>query len=84
LLQILFGASGLLGSCASCLFLTSFLKARPFSGAYHHYGDTAWTFQNLAEAILVFYPHAVGQFIIHYVDTSRTVDKKSQTYRLSE
>jgi hypothetical protein len=81
LLQILSGASGLLGSCASCLFRASVLKARPFSAAYHHYGDTAWTYQHLPEANLVFYPYPVARFIIHDVENSRTVDKR-QIYRL--
>jgi hypothetical protein len=83
LLQILFGASGLLDSCASCLFLTSFLKARPFSGAYHHYGDTAWTYQNLPDAILAFYPEPVARFVIHDQGTPRIVDKR-HIYRLTE
>jgi glycosyltransferase involved in cell wall biosynthesis len=81
LMQILSGASGLLGSCASCLFRTSFLQGRPFSTDHHHYGDTAWTYQHLPEANLVFYPHPVARFIIHDVENSRTVDKR-QIYRL--
>jgi hypothetical protein len=81
LMQILSGASGLLGSCASCLFRTSFLQSRLFPTEYHHYGDTAWTYQHLPEATLAFYPHPVARFIIHDVETSRTVDK-GQIYRL--
>ena len=81
LMQILSGASGLLGSCASCLFRTSFLQNRPFPTEYHHYGDTAWTYQHLPEANLAFYPHPVAKFIIHDVETSRAVDK-NQIYRL--
>lgn len=83
LMQILSGATGLLGSCASCLFRTSFLKARPFSDEYHHYGDTAWTYKNLPDAILAFYPEPVARFIIHDQDASRIVDKR-QIYRLIE
>jgi len=83
LMQILSGATGLLGSCASCLFRTSFLKVRPFSDGYHHYGDTAWTYQNLPDAILAFYPEPVARFIIHDQDTPRIVDKR-QIYRLTE
>ena len=75
LLQILSGASGLLGSCASCLFRTSFLQGRPFPTDYHHIGDTAWTYQNLAEAILAFHPDPVAQFQIHDSETPRIVDK---------
>jgi hypothetical protein len=80
-MQILSGASGLLGSCASCLFRTSFLQSRLFPTEYHHYGDTAWTYQHLPEATLSFHPKPVAKFVIHDVETSRTVDK-SQIYRL--
>jgi glycosyltransferase involved in cell wall biosynthesis len=83
LMQILSGATGLLGSCASCLFRTSFLKARPFSDAYHHYGDTAWTYQNLPDAILAFHPNPVARFVVHDQNTPRIVDKR-QIYRLTE
>jgi hypothetical protein len=83
LLQILSGASGLLGSCASCLFRASFLQSRPFPTEYHHYGDTAWTYQNLPEAILAFHPNPVARFVIHNAKTPRIVDK-DQVYRLSE
>ena len=81
LLQILSGASGLLGSCASCLFRASFLQCRPFPTEYHHYGDTAWTYQNLAEANLAFHPDPVAQFKIHNAETPRIVDK-NQIYSL--
>ena len=81
LMQILSGASGLLGSCASCLFRTSFLKVRPFSDEYHHYGDTAWTYQNLPDAILAFHPEPVANFQIHNAEVSRIVDKH-QIYTL--
>jgi hypothetical protein len=81
LLQILSGASGLLGSCASCLFRTSFLQVRPFPTDYHHYGDTSWTYQNLSETILAFHPDPIAQFQIHDAETPRTVDK-NQIYNL--
>jgi len=83
LLQILSGASGLLGSFASCLFRASFLQSRPFPTEYHHYGDTAWTFHNLPEAILAFHPNPVARFVIHNAKTPRIVDK-GQVYRLTE
>lgn len=83
LLQILSGASGLLGSCASCLFRASFLKAHPFSDEYHHYGDTAWTFQNLPEMLLAFHANQVARFVIHDDKADRLIDKK-QIYRLIE
>jgi hypothetical protein len=81
LMQILSGASGLLGSCASCLFRTSFLQSHLFPTEYHHYGDTAWTYQHLPEATLSFHPKPVAKFVIHDVETSRTIDK-GQIYRL--
>ena len=83
LMQILSGATGLLGSCASCLFRASFLKARSFSDEYHHYGDTAWTYKNLPDAILAFYPEPVARFVIHDQNTPRIVNKR-QIYRLTE
>lgn len=81
LLQILSGASGLLGSCASCLFCALILKSRPFPTDHYHYGDTAWTYQNLADVTLAFHPDPVAQFKIHNAETPRIVDKK-QIYNL--
>jgi hypothetical protein len=81
LLQIISGASGLLGSCASCLFRTSLLKSRPFPTEYHHYGDTAWTYQQLPEVILAFHPDPVARFTIHENQDKREVNKK-QIYSL--
>ena len=81
LLQILSGASGLLGSCASCLFRASLLKDRPFPTEFHHYGDTAWTYQNLADVNLAFHPEPVAHFQIHDAEAPRIVDKK-QIYNL--
>ena len=81
LLQILSGASGLLGSCASCLFRASLLQSRPFPSEYHHYGDTAWTFRNLPEISLAFHTHPVARFIMHDEDAARTIDK-GQIYHL--
>lgn len=83
LMQILSGASGLLGSCASCLFRASFFQGRPFPTDYNHYGDTAWTYQHLPNAILTFHPDTVARFIIHDADTSRKVDK-NQIYSLMD
>ena len=75
LMQILSGASGLLGSCASCLFRASFLLSRPFATDHYHYGDTVWSYQNLPEAILAFYPDTVARFTIHDSAIRRIVDK---------
>jgi len=83
LLQILSGATGLLGSCSSCLFRTSFLQSRPFPIEYHHYGDTAWTYQNVPETLLAFHRDTVAKFTIHDSNASRFVDKH-QIHLLSE
>ena len=83
LMQSISGASGLFGSCASCLFSTIFLQCRPFPINHHHYGDTAWTFQNLPDMLLAFYPDPVARFSVHDQTTKRVIDKK-QIYRLTE
>jgi len=79
--QLLSGASGLLGSCASCLFRTSCLQKRPFPTDHYHYGDTAWTFRHLHETVLCYYPHPVARFVIHDDSIQRTVSK-AQIYAL--
>ena len=81
LMQILSGASGLLGSCASCLFDTSYLQTNLFPTQYHHYGDTAWTYQILPEVTLAFHPDPVARFFVHDHEKKREVNKK-QIYSL--
>ena len=81
LMQILSGASGLTGSCASCLFRASALKKRPFPLNYHHYGDTAWLYQHLSEIPLAYWPHPVARFEIHDRGISRIIEKQ-QIYGL--
>ena len=81
LLQILSGASGLLGSCASCLFETFYLQTNLFPTQYHHYGDTAWTYLNLPNIVLAFHPDPVARFFVHDHEKKRAVNKK-QIYSL--
>jgi hypothetical protein len=81
LMQILSGASGLTGSCASCLFRAPMLQTRPFPLDHHHYGDTAWLFQNLPEISLAYWPDPVARFDLHGQNVDRTVDRK-QIYLL--
>ena len=81
-IQILSGASGLLGSCASCLFRASFLQSRPFPTDHHYYGDTAWTFRHLHEIDLCYYHRPVACFVIHDESIQRTVSK-TQIYNLT-
>lgn len=81
LMQILSGASGLLGSCASCLFNTFYLQTNLFPTQYYHYGDTAWTYLNLPNIVLAFHPDPVARFFVHDHEKRRVVNKK-QIYSL--
>ena len=80
-MQILSGASGLLGSCASCLFDTFYLQTNLFPTDSYHYGDTAWTYLNLPNIVLAFHPDSVARFCIHDQHKKRVVNKK-QIYSL--
>ena len=80
-MQILSGASGLTGSCASCLFRAPILKSRPFPLDHHHYGDTAWLYQHLHEINLAYWPKPVARFEIHGEEEKRVVDKE-KVYQL--
>jgi hypothetical protein len=81
LIQILAGASGLTGSCASCLFRAAAIKNRPFPVDHHHYGDTAWLFHYLPEITLAYMPEPLARFEVHNTEIRRTIDKK-QIYQL--
>jgi glycosyltransferase involved in cell wall biosynthesis len=75
LMQILSGASSVLGSCASCLFRASVFKSGNFSADHFHYGDTAWAYQHLPSISLTYYPTKVAQFWIEKPKAKRIVDK---------
>ena len=81
LVQILGGASSILGSCASCLFRASVFQAGVFSANHFHYGDTAWVYQHLPSISLTYYPAKVAQFWIHSSKGKRTVHKQ-QVYTM--
>ena len=76
LMQILAGASGLTGSAASCLSRASVLKSRPFPTDHHHYGDTAWLYENLPDISLGYCPKPLARFVIHSTEIVRVVDKR--------
>ena len=64
-LQLLAGISCVLGSFASCLCDTNFMKARPFPCDFNHYGDTAWFYLNLTEARVAYLHKVFTTFHVH-------------------
>lgn len=83
LIQILCGASSILGSCASCLFRASVFKRSPFPDSYFHYGDTAWIYSQLPHLSLAFHPEPVADFWFDEPDAPRIVEKR-QIYAMME
>lgn len=61
-MQVNSGLSCLLGSWASIVVKTSFMKQRPFPLIFGHHSDTLWFYQNLLDIKIVFYPDAVAYF----------------------
>ena len=82
LIQILSGASGLTGSCASCLFRTRILKDFPFPTDYFHYGDTAWLYKNIPKISIALCQSYLARFNVHASGKPRPVSKK-QIYQLA-
>lgn len=76
LIQILSGASGLSGSCASCLFQTKTLQKLSFPINYFHYGDTAWLYKNIPKLSIAFCQESLARFTIHPNTQDRVVHKK--------
>lgn len=64
-IQAAAGIFSLLGSCASCLFRTAYLQHHPFPSGYHHYGDSAWVYQNYATARMVYRGEPIAGFAVH-------------------
>jgi len=81
LVQILSGASSILGSCASCLFRASVFQAGVFPANHFHYGDTAWVYQHLPSISLTYYHAKVAQFWVHNSEGKRVVHKQ-QVYSM--
>ena len=82
IMQILSGANGLLGSCASCLFRASAFVNRPFPTDYYHYGDSAWTYSNLNLIKLTYLDSEVAKFTVHGTNSNRII-VKNQIYNLA-
>ena len=61
-LQVNSGLSCLLGSWASVVARTSFLRSRPFPTFFGHHSDTLWFYQNLLEVQLIYYPKSIAYF----------------------
>jgi len=81
LVQILSGASSILGSCASCLFRASVFQDGDFPVNHFHYGDTAWVYQHLPSISLAYYPAKVAQFWMQNPLGKRIVHKQ-QVYEM--
>jgi len=81
LVQILSGASSILGSCASCLFRASVFERALFPETYFHYGDTAWIYEKLPHISLAFHAQPVAQFWFHETSHPQCVDKR-QVYQM--
>lgn len=64
-IQAFAGIFSLLGSCASCLFRTTYLQAHPFPLGYFHYGDSAWVYQNYQKAKFVYLREPLASFSVH-------------------
>ena len=61
-LQVNSGLSCLLGSWASVVSRTSFLRSKPFPTSFGHHSDTLWFYQNLLDVQLIYYPKPVAHF----------------------
>lgn len=83
LIQILCGASSILGSCASCLFRASAFKRSLFPDSHFHYGDTAWIYSQLPHLSLAFHPEPMADFWFDEPDAPRIVEKR-QIYAMME
>ena len=82
-IQVLAGISGLLGSCASCLFRTKVLKLHPFPINFLHYGDTAWFYQNLCRLKFIYISEVFSTFHVHDL-SNREVRKDHLTILLAK
>ncbi len=59
------GIYSILGSSASNLYRTPFLKENPFPTDYGHAGDTAWGIQNSCKAQFAVTDSRVAEFVVH-------------------
>lgn len=81
LIQILSGASSILGSCASCLFRASVFERALFPETYFHYGDTAWIYEKLPHVSLAFHAEPMAEFWFHETPHPTRIDKQ-QIYHM--
>lgn len=56
---------GIMGSAASCLYRTSFLKPRPFPLGFHGACDSAWALRHVPEAHCAIIPDPLSTFLLH-------------------
>jgi hypothetical protein len=62
---VLHAPDGILGSAASCLFRTEFLRSRPYPTEYYGAGDSVWALDNLLEARCAIIPSPISTFLLH-------------------
>ncbi len=74
------GASCLIGSSASAIYKSSFLKARPFPTTFHNYGDSAWMYKVCSTVRLAYSGKAVATFVAHH--SERAYAERSDRMRL--
>lgn len=74
IMQILSGLSCVLGSWASILARSSFLKSRPFPTDFGHYGDTAWFYRSLLDSRICYIDEPISIFTVQDLCDSRKTD----------
>lgn len=62
---ILHAPDGIMGSAASCLYRTAFLKPRPFPLGFHGVCDSVWALQYIPLARCAILPSPVSTFLLH-------------------
>jgi len=73
------GFESILGSSASNLYATQFLKLHPFPEDYGHLGDTGWAAQNCLTARIAVTPRSCSEFVS--ID-HRQMDFDESTYAI--
>jgi hypothetical protein len=62
---VLHAPDGILGSSASCLYRTDFIKTRPFPMGFRGACDSVWALQFVPEARCAILPKPISTFLLH-------------------